>query len=260
MNSILPSELLNIEDLNITYQTTLTQHGSFRDRFVSFFSTKKSSYASLEVLENFSLKVSKGQRVGILGVNGSGKTSLCRAIAGMYIPKKGHIQTYGEVRAIFDTGAALIPELTGKENAFLLARLLYPNIDNLKDIVEESLSFTELGKFIHMPFKNYSKGMQARLCLSLISARPCDILVLDEVFDGADQFFQAKISERVMNMIEASGAVIFVAHSTEQIRKTCNRLVVISNKKMAFDGEVEAGLEFYQALQNVSGDQIFLMQ
>lgn len=256
MNSILPSEsaqLLSIQGLNISYQTMLSSHSSFRDRFVEILGGRKNNKRVLEVLENFHFVVHKGDRVGVLGVNGSGKTSLCRAIAGMYMPKIGSIQTFGEVRAIFDTGAAIIPELTGRENAYLLARMLYPRLRELGDLVNESLEFSELGDYLDMPFKNYSKGMQARLCLSLISARPCDLLILDEVFDGADQFFQTKISARVSKMIEASGAVIFVAHSPEQIRRTCNRAIVISERRLAYEGDIEGALDFYQSLGGGGG-------
>jgi len=91
----------------------------------------------------------------------------------------------------------------------------------------------------------YSKGMQARLSLSIISAKKCDLLILDEVFDGADEFFQKKISERVLRMIHDSGAVMFVSHSPEQIRLACNRCVVIKNSAIAFDGSVEDGIDFY---------------
>src|SRR5690606_40243843 len=176
-------------------------------------------YDQLHVLKGIDLKLNRGDRLGILGVNGSGKTTLCRCISGMYVPTKGTININGEVRSIFDTSVGIIPELTGRENAYLLSRFIFPHIskEERKRIVEEALDFTELGHFLDTPYRTYSKGMQARLSLSIISSKPTDLLILDEVFDGADEFFQAKISKRVLDMIHNSGSVIFVSHSPDQV-------------------------------------------
>ncbi|MBI3543174.1 MAG: ABC transporter ATP-binding protein [Deltaproteobacteria bacterium] len=87
--------------------------------------------------------------------------------------------------------------------------------------------------------------MQARLCLSMISCRPCDILILDEVFDGADAFFREKISSRILKMIESSGAVLFVSHGMEQVRRVCNRVLVLKEGAVVFDGDVETGIKLY---------------
>lgn len=197
------------------------------------------------VLNGVSFELKKGDRLGLIGVNGTGKTTLCRCIAGMMRPHGGKIQTKSEVRAIFDVGSGIMPELTGRENAYLLARLFYPKLKDLKAVVEESIEFSELGHFIDTPFKQYSKGMQSRLILSLISSLPADILILDEVFDGADVFFQAKLSQRMINFISNAGAAIFVSHSVDQIRQVCNKVLVLDHGKVSFLGDVEAGIDHY---------------
>ncbi len=163
----------------------------------------------------------------------------------MVIPHRGEIKLKGHVRAIFDTGTGVMPELTGKENAFLMARLFFPEVRNHRPIVEEAMEFSELGHFLDIPFKQYSKGMQARLMLSLISARPSDILILDEVLDGADHFFQQKISVRMKKLIQDSGSTIFVSHNIEQIREICDRVLVLLNGKIGFMGDVEKGIKYY---------------
>jgi ABC-type polysaccharide/polyol phosphate transport system ATPase subunit len=184
--------------------------------------------------------------VGLLGVNGTGKTSLCRCIAGIYAPTSGKIAMNGRLRAIFDTAVGIQPELTGMENARLLAELIYPESDYDRErLVQEATEFSELGKFLDVPYRLYSNGMQARLCLSLISSQPCDLLILDEVFDGADAFFREKIAARILKMISRSGAVLFVSHGADQIQRVCNRLIVIRDGSIAHDGDVEEGLALY---------------
>ena len=201
-------------------------------------------------MSNLNLSIYEGDRVGVLGVNGAGKSSLCRAIAGGYKPKVGKIETSGKILAIFDTSMGIIPELTGRENATLLYEFLFPELsaDNKMKLLKDALEFSELGDFVDVPFYKYSKGMQARLCLSVISSCGSDILILDEVFDGADEFFSKKISERVLDMINASGSVVFVSHSVEQVARVCNRVVVLRGGNVVFDGRVEDGITEYHRL------------
>ena len=167
----------------------------------------------------------------------------------MLHPASGEIRLEGEVRAIFDTNVGIQWELTGRENAILLSRFLFPGAGKkeLDDIVDESLEFSELGKFVDIPFKKYSKGMQARLCLSLATSKPTDLLILDEVFDGADHFFQEKVSVRTLDMIEKSGACILVSHAPEQLERACNRAIVLGDQKILFDGPVKQAIERYHS-------------
>ncbi len=104
-----------------------------------------------------------------------------------------------------------------------------------------------------MPFHLYSNGMQARLSLSLVSGKPCDLLILDEVFDGADAEFRERVSKRILSTIEKSGAVIFVSHGMEQIRKVCNRVIVLVGGQILHDGGVNEGIERYNEFLGVHG-------
>lgn len=242
--------ILNIENLNISYKTTMFQGGGLRDAFTQLLTSPIKSLMrrphNLHLLKDINLQVRKGEKVGIIGVNGCGKTSLCRAIAGMHGQQKA-IKVVGNVRAIFDTSVVVQPELSGEENANILVNLLYPELpkDERKEIARESVEFSELGEFRYSAFKYYSKGMKARLFLSIVSARPTELLILDEVFNGADSFFNAKITERVKKMIEHSHAVLFVSHSVDTLKDVCDRGVVISNNSISFDGKIDDAVHFY---------------
>lgn len=253
MNSTEDSDsLLEVKNIKVFFELEHYLNQGVRDLFVDmvshpmdfFFKQKELFY----VLNDVSFSIKRGMRLGILGVNGSGKTTLCRCIAGMMSPQLGKIKTSADIRAIFDTGTGVMPELTGRENAFLLARLFFPTILDLKPIVDESLEFSELGHFADIPFKQYSKGMQSRLILSLISAQNTDILILDEVFDGADIFFQKKLAGRMQNFIQKANATLFVSHSIDQIRQVCNQVMVLDKGRIHYFGELEKGIEAYLKL------------
>lgn len=260
MNFTSPSEnspntevVLKVDNLSLLFRLQLHPLWSWRDAFTRAVSRpldmlgREKDY--LVVARDISFEVKEGERVGIIGVNGAGKTSLCRCIAGMYRPNKGKVVTQGSVRAIFNAQIGVLPDLTGRENAKMLSHLLFPEEKNTDELVEEALDFSELGKFLDVPYRQYSNGMQARLGLSLISAVPSRLLILDEVFDGADTFFQKKMSDRIMNLIKKSGAVIFISHSEEQILKVCTRVLVLDKAQVVFDGPPKEGLEFYTKLK-----------
>ena len=250
MTSTTSSEiLLSVKNLKVHFELEHYQNNNLREVFISAITSPIEYFIKkpelLHVIDDVSFDIKRGMRLGLLGVNGSGKTTLCRCLAGMMVPQKGSIKTEAQVRAIFDIGTGIMPDLTGRENAFLLARLFFPEMKDLKPLVNESLEFSELGHFLDIPFRQYSKGMQARLMLSLVSSQPTDILILDEVLDGADYFFQQKLSVRMKNFIKSTGATIFVSHSADQVREVCDVVLVMNKGKLGFFGGVEEGLEYY---------------
>jgi ABC-type polysaccharide/polyol phosphate transport system ATPase subunit len=265
MNFISKSEvsdepILKVVDLNLVYKVRHYSDRSFRDRFVRWIHDPAQVFfgaiETAHVLKNIRLDVKRGDRLAILGVNGSGKTSLCRCIAKMLHPTSGSIQVKGSSRAVFNAGVAVIPELTGRENARLLARLLYPEEKSaqIQKISDEAIEFADLGGFVDAPYEIYSQGMKARLCLSLVTAKSCDLLILDEVYDNTDTFFKVKLKARLKRFIEGSGAVIFVSHSQELIETTCNRAIVLHESEIKFDGDVESALRAYRFLNLPVGE------
>lgn len=236
--------LLKLHQVSLDFVLPSYETPSWRDLFVRGLSGQPRRAETLRACDNIDLTVNRGERVAIVGLNGAGKTSLCRLIAGYYRPSGGRIERFGRIRALFEVATVVQVELTGRENAELLARLLYPG-ESVAAELNEALEFSELGRFLDAPLRTYSKGMLTRLGLSLATMKSADILILDEVFDGADQFFKEKIAARTVRMMEKSGAVIFISHSAKQIRDVCNRVVVLNQGKILFDGGVEAGLSYF---------------
>lgn len=243
-------ELVKVENFNVVYDVPFYGEAALTIRDLitvvgwrKFF--KRTERQKLHLLQDISLTVYEGERVGILGVNGTGKTTLCRHIAGL---EGQESLCNGKVVGIFNTVIGVMPELTGRENAEILTELLYGDMDEAekREIVDSSLEFSELGKMADSPFKVYSKGMMARLFLSVVSSRPSEILILDEVFDGADIFFNKKITERIMKMIKKSGCVLFVSHDIPKLQEVCNRGIVINKGKIQFDGNIEDAIKYYE--------------
>lgn len=247
-----PEIILEVKNFSIGYNVSYYKAQSFRDIFINAISSPIDFIFRADervlLLDNINLEIKKGERVGILGNNGSGKTSLCRYISGIHTADPRSIRINGIVKGIFDTEVGILPELSGLENLELLTHFFYPELNKKEreEVIADTKIFCDLGKHIDVPFKLYSKGMKARLFLSLISSRPVDLLVLDEVFNGADYFFNEKITERIKNTILKSGAVVFVSHSNELIKEVCNRIIVLKNKKIVFDGEPKEGIAFYR--------------
>jgi ABC-type polysaccharide/polyol phosphate transport system ATPase subunit len=242
--------ILRLTDMKLVFHAETYRSRTLRDLFFRMTHPlpKKQPKKIITVADGINLEIRQGERVGIIGTNGSGKTSLCRCIAGTYKPSAGSVEVFGKVRAIFDIGLGIQPELTGRENADLLSAFMFPEDENRHELVQKALEFSELGEFLDVPYRTYSNGMQARLCLSLAAAKACDLYILDEVFDGADRFFREKISARMIEVLRQSGAVIFVSHNPEQILTVCNRIIVLRNGKIEYDGPVQAGLDYYAKL------------
>ena len=252
MNSTsISKNILEIKNLTISYNFSRYQSQGIRDLFINIISSPIKFFfqraQKIDILKDISLEIKQGERVALLGINGAGKTSLCRTISGMYGTKK-EIHINGRLRSIFDTASVIQPELSGRENAWIITNIIYSNLTKKEreEIVEDSLQFSDLKEYTEAPFKHYSKGMKVRLFLSIVSAKPCDFLILDEVFNGADIFFNERISERILNVINKSGAVLFISHSEDIIQRVCNRAVVLGSKKILFDGEVDEAIEFYK--------------
>lgn len=245
--------LLEIQDLSLSFPLKMITTSSVRDTFISIMMgpfSKKRNQGTFPVLRNINLQICEGDRIGLIGVNGAGKSTLCRCISGYYQPGSGQIHRRGHIRALFEPALGLYPELSGRENAKILAEIYYQNrAAEIEDIVAESLEFSELKNFIDAPIKTYSKGMLTRLTLSLLSARPADILILDEVFDGADEFFREKLSIRIQKLIDQSGAVIFVSHYEAQIENVSNRAIVLGEGKILYDGDIKSAYTLYRALK-----------
>lgn len=207
--------------------------------------THKGYQKKREVLKNLSFTVKEGEVVGLIGVNGAGKSTLMKMIAGITYPTKGKVEVTGKIGSLINLSAGFNPDYTGRKNIYYKATIMgmsRTEIDNIIDDIEE---FVDLGEYFDRPVRMYSSGMSARLGFALAVYCNPDVLIIDEVLAVGDKAFQSKSKAKVVKLFEAGKAVIFSSHSDQLIKQFCNRVIYIRNGEIAYDGDVEKGLELY---------------
>jgi len=188
-------------------------------------------------LNNVSFEIKKGEIVGIVGRNGSGKSTILKIITGVLIPSSGRVNVHGKISAILELGAGLNPEMSGYENIYLNSSINGISKQETDNKIDEIVEFSELGEFIHQPVKSYSSGMRARLGFAIaINVEP-DILIVDEALAVGDSAFRRKCFAKMEQIKESGATILFVSHSENQIVSLCSRAIWLSNGEMIIDGE-----------------------
>ncbi|HCD29671.1 MAG TPA: hypothetical protein DEQ73_03615 [Phycisphaerales bacterium] len=201
-------------------------------------------------LQDINLQFHEGDRVGVVGRNGSGKTTLCRVLAGILSPAKGSVVREGRVVPLLGFGAALQPELSGKQNARLLARLLGASSEEVPRILEDVDRQTELGNWLNEPVVHYSTGMRARLAFVVATSISADVLLVDEALGAGDITFRKRAMKRLTTFMEEAKVLIMVSHQLHELRKQCNRVIWLEDGMVRQEGEAECILEQYQEHMN----------
>lgn len=179
----------------------------------------------IDALKKISFSLKSGDRLGLIGRNGAGKSSLLKTLAGIYHPTTGKIEVRGHVSPLLGISVGMHPLATGYENIRFRCLLHGFNKKKIQSIVKEVEDFTELGRFLAMPIKTYSSGMSVRLSFGLATAITPDILILDEVVGVGDAQFIDKAKARLTNLIESSNILVLASHSDELILKFCNKVL-----------------------------------
>ncbi len=193
---------------------------------------RRSHQSSVPVLRDVELSLNKGDRVGLQGHNGAGKSSLLRLLAGIYWPSRGVARIDGKVRCLFGLNPGMQEEGTGYENIKILSRLLgYPKSE-LAEIEADVAEFCDLGSALDRPVRTYSNGMRLRLCFGVITARPADILLIDEVIGVGDSEFKGKAIERMRHLIFKSGILVMATHDPDIMQSFCTESIRMENGRI----------------------------
>ena len=204
-------------------------------------------YKEQKVLNGINFEIRRGEFVGIVGRNGSGKSTLLKTLAKIYFPKKGSVEIAGTLVPFIELGVGFNPELSGRDNVYLNGALLGFSNKEMDTMYDEIVDFAELRPFMDQKLKNFSSGMQVRLAFSIAIRARGDILLLDEVLAVGDAAFQQKCNDYFAK-IKGSQTVILVTHSMENVRKFCNRAILIENGKVALDDKPEKVAKAYEEL------------
>ena len=182
-------------------------------------------------MDNVSIEIRRGDFYGLVGINGSGKSTLLKTIAGVFKPTKGHVTVNGTIAPLIELGAGFDMDLTARENIYLNGAVLGFSKKFMDEHFQDIVDFSELHDFLDVPLKNYSSGMVARIAFAIATVTDPDILIADEVLSVGDYAFQQKCEKRMAELLEKGTTVIFVSHSTEQVKRLCNKATWLEHGK-----------------------------
>jgi len=192
---------------------------------------KEGSYY-VNALENINLKLKHGDRLGISGPNGSGKTSLLRILSDILPPTEGSLKKSGDLMSFIDLHYGLNFEASGIENIKIRCVLLGLNFLEIDEIIKKVIEFSELGKYIYLPVKTYSSGMLMRLSFSILSFIRADIIVMDEWLSVGDASFFEKANNKLKEIIDDASILVIASHSPDLIDNLCNKKITLNDGKI----------------------------
>jgi lipopolysaccharide transport system ATP-binding protein len=197
-------------------------------------------------LRDISLDVCPGEAVGIMGPNGSGKSTLLKILARVVQPTSGRAVLCGRIGSILEIGTGFHSELTGRENIFISGAVLGMKQQEIREKFDEIVNFSGVERFLDMPVKRYSSGMQVRLAFSVAAHFDPEILLVDEVLAVGDVDFQHKCIEKMKKSLEEGVTLLFVSHNIDHLSDICDRGIIINKGRMSFSGRVNEATELYR--------------
>jgi len=214
---------------------------SLKDRIVGFRQSRRHRQ-DFWALNDVSLDIEAGTTVGLIGHNGSGKSTLLKTIGGIIRPTSGDVWRRGRLAALLELGAGFHADLSGRDNVYLNASILGLSRKETSARFDEMVEFSGIEEFIDTPVKFYSSGMYVRLAFAVAVHVDPDILLVDEVLAVGDEPFQKKCLDRIEHFQHEGRTIVLVSHSADQVGRMCERVVVLNNGELSFDGAPAEGL------------------
>ena len=234
--------VIDVKDLKISYRCLKAY--SIKKSLMQF---KKSKVQVYEAVRGVTFQVPRGEILGVVGKNGSGKSTMLRAIAGIFSPDSGQIDLHGNSVSLLSIGVGFQRKLSGRENILLSGMLLGFSEDQVREKMDEIIEFAGLGTFIDMPVKTYSSGMHSKLAFSITAVLESDIMLIDEVLSVGDARFKRKSYRKMKQLISnEERTVVIVSHSLETLRKLCTSMLWLHNGKVKMIGEPGKVLDAYE--------------
>ncbi len=199
----------------------------------------------VRAVNNVSFSVNEGEILGIVGRNGSGKSTMLRSIAGIFQPDEGWIDTKNNRVALMSIGIGFNPNNTGRENILKSGMLLGCKPSYIKEKMDEIIEFSELGDFIERPVRTYSSGMYSKLSFAITAILDTDIMLVDEILSVGDERFRKKSYNKMTELMESDRTVLIVSHATDTLKKFCNRVLWINDGELVGIGPTDEILARY---------------
>ena len=238
---------IQFDDVVQRFRVIQERHDTLREAFARI-TQRRTTYHEFEAVKHVSFQISKGEVVGIIGRNGSGKSTILKLVAGVYAPTSGRVQVQGSIAPLIELGAGFHHELTGRENIMLNGLLLGLSRRQVQEREARIIEFAELGEFIDSPIKQYSSGMYVRLAFSVATEVDPDILIVDEILSVGDGGFREKCFDRIRQFRNSGKTILMVSHDMCNMREFCDRVLLVHNGALIEQGEPAYVINCYEAL------------
>lgn len=244
---------IRLTSVNLHYASAAFKERSLKAALAGLFLSRnaRAEVQDVHALKNITLEIKGGERVGLLGHNGAGKSTFLKTVAGLYPVSSGCVEVEGEVRSLFDLSLGFEPDATGRENILYRGLLLGLSPAFMREKEPEIVDFAGLGEFIDYPIKTYSAGMQVRLAFAISTAVGGDVLLLDEVIGAGDANFMAKAKRRIGELVESAEIVLLASHDFGALASLCQRGLVFHHGEIVFDGPVNGAIEEYKRVNGL---------
>jgi ABC-type polysaccharide/polyol phosphate transport system ATPase subunit len=238
---------IEFEDVVQRFRVIQERHDTLREAFAKI-RRRRTTYHEFEAVKHVSFRISKGEVVGIIGRNGSGKSTILKLVAGVYAATSGRVEVQGSIAPLIELGAGFHHELTGRENILLNGLLLGLSKRQVQEREAKIIEFAELGEFIDSPIKQYSSGMYMRLAFSVATEVDPDILIVDEILSVGDGGFREKCLDRIRQFRDAGKTILMVSHDMGTMSTFCSRLFLVHHGELVAEGEPSRIVDRYESL------------
>ena len=238
--------VIEVKNVSMIFNLATERLDSLKEYFLKL-AQHKLMMQEFAALTDINIDIKRGDSVALIGVNGSGKSTLLKVIAGVMKPTKGTVEVHGTIAPMIELGAGFDFELTARENVYLNGAVLGYDRKFMDHHFNSIINFAELWDFVDVPVKNYSSGMIARLGFAIATEVKADILIVDEVLAVGDFRFQEKCKKRIADLMTGGTTLLFVSHSTTQVRELCKKAVWLNKGRVQAYGEVDAVCNAYEA-------------
>ncbi len=240
-----------LRNVSVEFPILTFRDRSLRSRFIRTLTPRLSRQKAgmrphvITALNEVTLDIRAGDRLGIVGANGAGKTTLLRVLAGIYHPTVGNVSVHGRCLSLFDLRAGFDEEATGYENILRRGLVIGARRTEIDARRAEIAEFTELGDRLDLPLRTYSSGMTLRLIFAVATAVEGEIVLLDEWIGAGDHDFRRKARQRLDRIVERAGILVLASHDVDLVRSTCNRAILLQNGRITAAGPTEDILNQY---------------
>ena len=239
---------VEVDDVTMIFNMASESLTNLKEYFIKL-AKHELFFEEFRALKHISFDIHRGEVVGLVGTNGSGKSTMLKIIAGVLEPSEGSVKVHGNIAPLIELGAGFDPELTARENIYLNGTVLGFSPKYLDEKFDEIVEFSELENFLDVPLKNYSSGMVARIGFAIATITKPDILIADEVLSVGDFLFQQKCEKRMQELMAGGTTVILVSHSIEQIERMCTKVAWLSHGHLKMNGDTATVCAAYKATQ-----------